>query len=139
MTILLWIALIVCVYVIVGRSMCRDSKTPHYTRLIERGYAQEWNDRHIPQANITAATRAHNFMDLLDECGLKPDGLKLLVDGGIGVSFRGFDRICYVDFYNDGAIFGICSDGTILDCRNIIRDIHERLRVSAVFEKTRKI
>ena len=40
-----------------------------------------------------------------------PDRLKPSVVGGIGVTFKINDRKCYVEFYNNGTVYALFSDG----------------------------
>jgi hypothetical protein len=51
------------------------------------------------------------FLGVLESARLPPNRLKPSVMGGIGATFRRGDKKVYVEFYNDGRVHSLFSDG----------------------------
>lgn len=100
--------------------------------------ADRW-DGYCAQPPLTIATKqSRDFLCALQYSNLRPTRLRPSVVGGIGVTFRKGKRKSYVEFYNDGTVHALFSDGesepemrdvspTPAGYRPIIADIQEYL------------
>jgi hypothetical protein len=70
-----------------------------------------WDGYCAPPPLPTALKKVHGFLYALRHSHLRPTRLNPSVVGGIGVTFRKCQRKSYVEFYNDGTIHALFSDG----------------------------
>ena len=70
-----------------------------------------WNGYHAPPPSAKAIGMAENFLDLLLGIDIKPSRLAPSAVGGVGITRRKNDRRVYVEFFNNGRIFALFSDG----------------------------
>lgn len=70
-----------------------------------------WDGYSAPPPSEEACLNAREFLQVLSLAELLPKRCKPSVVGGIGITFRHGDRKVYVEFYNDGRIHTLNSDG----------------------------
>ena len=75
------------------------------------GLAHGWDGYSALPPSPLAVERAREFLALLRRSDLEPARLKPSVANGIGLTIRNDRRKVYVEFYNDGAIHALFSDG----------------------------
>ena len=70
-----------------------------------------WNGYKSPPPNATARALAENFVETLLRERMEPSKLAPSVLGGVGLTRRNRDRRVYVEFFNNGQIYAMFSDG----------------------------
>src|SRR5262245_29066699 len=70
-----------------------------------------WNGYAASPPGDIAVNNALQFLDALPVEELKPARLSPSAVGGVGMTFRRAERKAYVEFYNDGKICALFSDG----------------------------
>jgi hypothetical protein len=70
-----------------------------------------WDGYSARAPEKAAILSAKLFLSQLTESGRVPDRIKPSVVGGIGITFRSNQRKCYVEFYNNGTVYALFSDG----------------------------
>jgi hypothetical protein len=75
------------------------------------GLAVGWDGYSASPPSVTAVNMAKEFLALLHESDLEPTRLKPSVACGIGLTIRKGQRKGYVEFYNDGTVCALFSDG----------------------------
>jgi hypothetical protein len=70
-----------------------------------------WNQDGAPAPSARAIDQALIFVQAVEKDGLVPARLAASVVGGVGATFRKAKRKAYVEFYNDGAVCSLFSDG----------------------------
>lgn len=71
-----------------------------------------WNGYSAPAPSGAAIKTAKLFLAQLQSKDLRPDRIKPAAVGGIGVTFRKDRRKSYVEFYNNGTVYVLFSEGT---------------------------
>ena len=71
-----------------------------------------WNGYAAPAPSERAIDTANSFLDLLLRAKHKPKRLAPSVVGGVAVTQRSGSRKIYVEFFNDGKVFALFSDGS---------------------------
>ena len=72
---------------------------------------QGWNGYSAPPPTNRAIVTARYFVELLVANGQEPLRVAPSVIGGVGVTRRVADRKVYVEFYNEGGVVALFSDG----------------------------
>jgi hypothetical protein len=75
------------------------------------GLAPGWDGYSASPPSSLAVERAKEFLTLLRGSELEPARLKPSVASGIGLTIRKGRRKVYVEFYNDGTVYALFSDG----------------------------
>ncbi len=70
-----------------------------------------WDGYTASPPTADALFNAQEFLGVLFLATFRPSRFKPSVVGGIGVTFRQGDRKVYVEFYNDGRVHSLMSDG----------------------------
>ena len=70
-----------------------------------------WDGYSAPAPLHTAVARVYSFLYALRHSSLRPTRVSPSVVGGIGVTFRKGQRKSYVEFYNNGSLHALFSDG----------------------------
>jgi hypothetical protein len=73
--------------------------------------ATGWDGYSARRPEKVAILSAKLFLSQLTDSDRVPDRVKPSVIGGIGVTFRANQRKCYVEFYNNGTVYALFSDG----------------------------
>lgn len=71
-----------------------------------------WNGYAAPAPSEKAIALARSFVDMLIKEKYEPKRLAPSAVGGVAVSQRSNDRKVYVEFFNDGTIYALFSDGS---------------------------
>jgi hypothetical protein len=70
-----------------------------------------WDGYSARCPEVPAIRSAKLFLSQLSENDPVPHRVKPSVVGGIGITFRSQKRKCYVEFYNNGTVYSLFSDG----------------------------
>lgn len=70
-----------------------------------------WDGYTAPAPDRVAVNGARKFLEVAQRINFAPDRVKPSVVGGIGITFRKVSRKCYVEFYNNGTVYALFSDG----------------------------
>jgi hypothetical protein len=70
-----------------------------------------WNGYNAPPPSERARLIAQSFLDVLLKEDMEPSRLAPSAVGGVGLSRRKNGRKVYVEFFNDGKVFALFSDG----------------------------
>ncbi len=70
-----------------------------------------WNGYHAPPPSPKAIGMAENFLAQLLGMDIEPSRLAPSAGGGVGITRRKNDRRVYVEFFNNGRIYALFSDG----------------------------
>jgi hypothetical protein len=73
--------------------------------------ADGWDSYRAPAPQSDAISHAECFLNQLSRADVLPSRLSPSVVGGIGVTFREGQRKSYVEFYNNGTVYALFSDG----------------------------
>jgi hypothetical protein len=73
--------------------------------------ADGWDSYRAPAPQSVAVSQAECFLNQLSQADILPSRLSPSVVGGIGVTFREGQRKSYVEFYNNGTVCVLFSDG----------------------------
>lgn len=71
-----------------------------------------WNGYNAPAPSPRAIQTAQSFVDTLLKQKYQPKRLAPSAVGGVAVTQRNLDKKVYVEFFNDGTIFALFSDGS---------------------------
>ncbi len=75
------------------------------------GLAPGWDGYSASPPSSLAVENAKEFLALLCGSELEPSRVKPSVANGIGLTIRKGRRKVYVEFYNDGTVYALFSDG----------------------------
>jgi hypothetical protein len=70
-----------------------------------------WNGYNAPEPEQMAVVQAEDFLFAMRLADLKPNRMAPSVMGGVGVTLRKDNRKAYVEFYNNGRVHVLFSDG----------------------------
>jgi hypothetical protein len=71
-----------------------------------------WNGYTAPAPSKKAIDTAHSFVDTLIKEKYEPKRLTPSAVGGVAVTQRNGNKKVYVEFFNDGTVFALFSDGS---------------------------
>ena len=77
-----------------------------YARLVKG-----WNGYSAPAPAEVAIKGSRQFLRMLQSENLRPDRVKPSSVGGIGITFKRGSRKSYVEFYNNGTVYFLLSEG----------------------------
>jgi len=76
-----------------------------------RNLGDDWNGYASPAPSRTAVVTAKAFLSAVLAMDFKPSRIAPSVSGGIGITHRKGSRRVYVEFFNDGEVCVLSSDG----------------------------
>ena len=83
------------------------------TRFIELSKLRDgWNGYNAPPPSPKAILTAQSFVDTLLREKYEPKRVTPSAVGGVAVTQRNRDKKVYVEFFNDGTVFALFSDGS---------------------------
>jgi hypothetical protein len=101
--------------IVTGREV-RSSRAPQLERLLARlatlgSLPAGWDGYGAAPPAVPAIQNAEGFLRSIPASGPFPELLSPSVVGGVGLTFAGEAGEVYVEFYNDGRVYAVFSDG----------------------------
>ena len=94
-------------------SMNIDSQLNVWNDKLEqlRNLGENWDGYATPAPSGTAIVTARSFLSSVLEVDFEPSRLAPSVAGGVGITHKKRGRRVYVEFFNDGEVCALFSDG----------------------------